>query len=78
MEQLNDVNSLFGFKIIEDINMVEYYTEEVKLSWVERIFTFKWFTKYKTIHKSKPKSEVMRWEDKLIMHPETLIQLQNK
>ena len=68
-------NSLCGFEIIEDENMVDCYTEEVLLGWKERLLTFKWFTKYKIVQKTRPRTDAIRWEDKLIMHPEIALKL---
>ncbi len=64
-----------GYKIIEDLNMVEYYEQKIKRTFFERLFSLSWFTKYKIITKSKPKSEVIVLKDCLVMHPETALKL---
>lgn len=69
--KLENVGILNGFKIIEDTGMVEFYTEKVKRTFKERLFSFHWFTKLKTINKSRPDNQIIRYEDKLIMHPKT-------
>lgn len=69
------LDSLNGFKIVEDENMVDYITEKKLMGWKERFFSFKWFTKYKIVQKTRPRTDAIRWEDKLIMHPEIALKL---
>lgn len=72
------IDSLNGLKIVEDENMVEHYTEKVLMGWEERFFSFKWFTKFKTIHKTKPDTRVIKFENYLIMHPEIALKLKQE
>jgi len=63
------LGTLNGYDVIEDANMVEHYQVKKKRTFKERLFSLHWFTAFKFIHKTRPKTQVLVFEDKLIMHP---------
>ena len=65
------IGTIGGFRIVEDINMVEHLSKQVRRTFLERMFSFSWLEKYKYIYYTKPKTDVIQWKDQLIMHPET-------
>ena len=71
-------SSIGEFRIVENSDMVEYYTEKVLMGWKERFFSFKWFTKYKIIHKTRPDNKVIKFGGNLIMHPENVLKLKQE
>lgn len=67
------MNSMFGYRIIEDRNMVIDGDPYEKLrGWKERLFSRPWrpFKKYKTIIPKIPNPEIIVTADCYIMHPE--------
>ena len=64
-----------GYKIIEDSSFVEHFNIQVERTLKERLFSFKWFVKYKTVHKVKPNTNICVVKDCLFMHPTTAQQL---
>lgn len=66
------MNTLYGFEIVEAPHMVLLKSREVQRTWMERLFTLPWkpLEAMKTKHYEIPNPDVIRWEGKLIMHPE--------
>lgn len=58
-------------KIIEDINMTEDFTVQVKRTIKERLFTlpFSPLKTHKKVTKKRPSKEILMYGDKVIMHP---------
>lgn len=76
---MNTLGSMAGFKIITDINMVDYHIRIIKRSWTERLFTIPW----KPLNNTKeeiyttPKESVFILSDNntVVMHPDMVEEL---
>ena len=64
--------SIADVKVMTDKNMVD--TKRIKRSFLERLFSLHWFTRYKVIF--VPLQQVIQTDDALIMHPDVWKKIQ--